>query len=621
MPQPVLDIQNLQTYFHSEAGVVKAVDDVSLQVPPGYTLGIVGESGSGKSVTSLSVMRLLAATARIHGGTISFLGKDLMQVAESQMRQIRGAEISMIFQEPMSSLNPVHKVGHQVREAIIQHQGVSKQQAVDRTVELFQEVGIPDPQQRYHYYPHQMSGGQKQRVMIAMALSCNPRLLIADEPTTALDVTIQKQILDLIRDLRDQRQMAVLFITHDLGVIAEIADHVVVMYQGQVVEQGSVLDIYEHPKHPYTQGLLACRPRMDSPYKRLPTVSDFMSTTESTDGIATLRARQLTPEQLAYFCESGRGRLLHKTSELAESGFADELSQYGREAVAVPESDSPLLKVVDLKVHFPVREGLLMRTTGYVKAVDGISFNVYRGQTLGLVGESGCGKTTTGRAILRLVEPTAGQIEFDGIAIEKLSRGELRRIRKRVQIIFQDPYGSMNPRMTIQTALTEPMMIQGIGTSRRDRVERAAALLEEVEMEADHLMRYPHEFSGGQRQRICVARTLAVEPEFIICDESVSALDVSVQAQVLNLLNDLQESRGLTYIFISHDLSVVKFMADMMAVMHDGKIVEFGPSEALYANPCESYTQQLIEATPCDDLEHIRELVAERRETRAADAR
>jgi len=392
----------------------------------------------------------------------------------------------------------------------------------------------------------------------------------------------------------------------------------VVMYQGKVVEQGSVLELYENPQHPYTQGLLACRPRMDSPYKRLPTVSDFMDTTQLKGEVTELRSLELSEDQLDYFRNSGRGRLLHKNSELKAAGFPDEPTRYGRDASSIPESTAPLLSVVDLKVHFPVRSGLLMRPSGHVKAVDGISFNVYRGQTLGLVGESGCGKTTTGRAILQLVKPTAGEVTFDGLDMAHLTRDALRQMRKRMQIIFQDPFGSMNPRMTIQTALTEPMMIQGIGNSRDDRIDRAAALLEEVNMEPDHLKRYPHEFSGGQRQRICIARSLAVEPEFIICDESVSALDVSIQAQVLNLLNDLQESRGLTYIFISHDLSVVKFMADMMAVMHDGKIVEFGPSEALYNNPREAYTQQLIEATPRDDLAHIRQLVAQRKARRDA---
>jgi len=613
----VVDIKNLKTYFHTDRGVVKAVDDISFQIEPGHTLGVVGESGSGKSVTSLTIMRLLADTASIEGGSVSFLGKDLVGNSESDMRKLRGSDISMIFQEPMSSLNPVHKVGHQVMEAIIHHEGLSKAEARARTVELFDEVGLPDPDQRIDYYPHQMSGGQKQRVMIAMALSCNPQLLIADEPTTALDVTIQKQILDLIRELRDQRQMAVLFITHDLGVIAEIADDVVVMYRGKVVEQGNVLQVYENPQHAYTKGLLACRPRLDTPYKRLPTVSDFMDTVVRDDGSLETKEKTITDERMDYFKNQGRGQLLHPQSQLKSQGYSDDLSTYERDSKAVEESQEPLLSVRDLKVHFPVRKGLLMRTVGHVKAVDGVSFDVYRGQTLGLVGESGCGKTTCGRAILRLVEPTAGAISFDGGDVRARSGADLKALRGRMQIIFQDPYGSMNPRMIIQSALIEPMRLHQIGDSKQDRIDRAASLLEEVGMLPEHLGRYPHEFSGGQRQRICIARALAVEPEFIVCDESVSALDVSVQAQVLNLLNDLQERRGLTYIFISHDLSVVKFMADMMAVMKDGKFVEFGPSEAIYRDPKEDYTRKLIEATPRDDLQHIRDLVARRAEQRA----
>lgn len=612
----VIDVQNLQTYFHTDRGVVKAVDDISFGIKPGHTLGVVGESGSGKSVTSLTIMRLLAASAQVENGSISFLGQDLVSLPEPEMRKIRGGEISMIFQEPMSSLNPVHKVGNQVMEAIIQHQKVSKQEAREKTIELFTEVGIPDPESRIHYYPHQMSGGQKQRVMIAMALSCNPSLLIADEPTTALDVTIQRQILDLIRELRDERQMAVLFITHDLGVIAEIADDVIVMYRGKVVEQGDVLSVYENPTHPYTKGLLACRPRLDTPYKRLPTVSDFMDSTEDDDGNIEITGKDMTAERQDYFESYGRGRLLHPKSVLEQIGFGDSIEAYGREATCIPENTEPLVRFSNLKVHFPVRRGLLMRTVGHVKAVDGITLDVYRGQTLGLVGESGCGKTTTGRALLRLVPSTGGFMSFDGLDIGSLKRQDLRAIRNHMQIIFQDPYGSMNPRMTIQTSLIEPMMLHQIGENKQDRIERAAALLEEVGMLPEHLGRYPHEFSGGQRQRICIARALAVEPEFIVCDESVSALDVSVQAQVLNLLNDLQESRGLTYIFISHDLSVVKFMADMMAVMKDGKIVEFGPSEAIYRNPKEEYTRRLIDATPCDDLDNIRRLVEHRRELR-----
>ena len=613
----IIEIQNLRTYFNTDNGIVKAVDDLSLTIMPGHTLGVVGESGSGKSVTSLTIMKLLAATAEINTGSVMFLGQDLVHMSEKQMRKLRGSEIAMIFQEPMSSLNPVHRVGRQVMEAILEHQDVTKDEARERTIELFSEVGIPDPAERIHYYPHQMSGGQKQRVMIAMALSCNPKLLIADEPTTALDVTVQKQILDLIRELRDERQMAVLFITHDLGVIAEIADDVMVMYRGKVVEQGSVLDIYENPTHPYTQGLLNCRPRLDTVYKRLPTVSDFMDTTIGDDGNVVITAKEMTDERKQFFIKTGRGRLLHKHSELQALGYADDLSSLIKDTTCVSESETPLLSVRDLKVHFPVRQGLLQRVVGHVKAVDGISFDVYRGQTLGLVGESGCGKTTAGRAILQLQKAVAGEVVFDGDVVSSFSRRKMRPLRQEMQIIFQDPFGSMNPRMTIQAAIIEPMKLQGLGSSRTDRIERAAALLEEVGMLPEHLRRYPHEFSGGQRQRICIARSLAVEPQFIICDESVSALDVSVQAQVLNLLNDLQERRGLTYIFISHDLSVVKFMADMMAVMKDGKIVEFGPSEAIYQNPREEYTRTLIEATPCDDLENIRSLVDQRNKQRS----
>jgi peptide/nickel transport system ATP-binding protein len=613
--QAVIDVADLKTYFDTEEGVVRAVDGVSFRVEPGRTLGIVGESGSGKSVTSLSIMRLLASSARIESGRIALLGRDLVKLPEPEMRQIRGKEISMIFQEPMTSLNPVFTVGDQVAEAILLHQKVSKAEARAQTIKLFEEVGIPNPSERVDSYPHQMSGGQKQRVMIAMALSCNPKLLIADEPTTALDVTIQAQILDILRHLRDTRGMAILFITHDLGVIAEIADDVLVMYRGEEVEYGPVLQIFERPQHPYTKGLLACRPRLDTPYKLLPTVDDFMDA-RVVDGKLQITEKPLGDARLNELKTSGRGRLLHKKRELAAMGHPWEQGKHAADARAVDEDTKPLLEVVDLKVHFPVRRGIFSRVHDHVRAVDGISFRVYRGQTLGLVGESGCGKTTAGRAILRLIEPTDGRVMFDGIDVRDLSAGELRKMRSRMQIIFQDPYGSLNPRMTIEAAITEPMVIQGIGSSRAERRDRAVSLLEEVGMQAIHLRRYPHEFSGGQRQRICIARAIAVEPEFLICDESVSALDVSVQAQVLNLLKRLQEKRGLTYIFISHDLSVVKFMADMMAVMNAGKIVEFGPSEAIYRQPREDYTRRLINATPKDDIEHIRRAVALREKFR-----
>ncbi len=607
----LLEIDDLRTYFHTDDGVVRAVDQVSFCVDAGHTLGIVGESGSGKSVTSLSIMRLLASSAQIESGKIALLGQDLVQLPEPQMRKIRGKDVSMIFQEPMTSLNPVYTVGSQVIEAIVLHQAVDQREARSRTIDLFREVGIPDPEQRVDSYPHQMSGGQKQRVMIAMALSCNPKLLIADEPTTALDVTIQAQILDMLRELRDSRGMAILFITHDLGVIAEIADEVVVMYRGKVVEHGPVLQIFSDPQHPYTKGLLACRPRLDSKYRRLPTVDDFMEAKVVDDRVEIVE-KQMTAERLDELTSQGRGRLLHPRSELAAMDHPWDKTPRVADTTTIEEGVAPLLDVRDLQVHFPVRRGVLSRVVDQVRAVDGISFRVYRGQTLGLVGESGCGKTTAGRAILRLIEPTSGQVFFDSTNVAELNGRQLRKIRSRMQIIFQDPYSSLNPRMTIESALTEPMVIHGIERSRRARRDRAAALLDEVGLSPAHLRRYPHEFSGGQRQRICIARAIAVEPEFLVCDESVSALDVSVQAQVLNLLNELQAKRGLTYIFISHDLSVVKFMADMIAVMNEGKIVEFGPSQAIYADPRQDYTRRLIGATPNDDLDHIRELVARR---------
>ena len=608
----LLEIADLRTYFHTEEGVVKAVDDVSLDLERGHTLGIVGESGSGKSVTSLSIMGLLGGNAKIESGSIAFLGRNLVGLPDSEMRHVRGGEISMIFQEPMTSLNPVFTVGDQVIEAIRLHQDLTPQQARARTIELFAEVGIPNPDQRVDYYPHQMSGGQRQRVMIAMALSCNPKLLIADEPTTALDVTIQRQILDMLRDLRDSRGMAVIFITHDLGVIAEIADHVAVMLEGKVVEYGDVLQIFSNPQHSYTKGLLACRPRLDSPFRRLPTVSDFMEIREE-HGQQVIVEKQLDLERQQQLYNEGRGRLLHPGSEAMIASLGKDDGSRLSDATVVPAGTKPLLEVQDLCVHFPVRKGFFQRVVGQVKAVDGVSFQVYRGQTLGLVGESGCGKTTTGRALLRLIEPTSGEVSYDGTPLSKLNPTELRKLRRRIQIIFQDPYGSLNPRMTIESALIEPMRLHGIGLSHSDRVDRAVSLLDEVDLSAAHLRRYPHEFSGGQRQRVCIARALSVEPDFIVCDESVSALDVSVQAQVLNLLSDLQERRDLTYIFVSHDLSVVKFMADMMAVMYEGKFVEFGVSEQIYANPQQDYTKRLIEATPDDNLEYIRSRIQERR--------
>ena len=613
LAEPVLAVRNLRTVFHTDDGDVKAVDDISLSIGAGRVLGLVGESGSGKSVTSLSVMRLLPPnSAEIAGGEIALLGKNLVTLPQAEMRSLRGRDVAMIFQEPGTSLNPVYRAGAQVAEAIRLHQNVPRDEARRRTIKLFKEVGIPDPERRVDSFPHEMSGGQKQRVMIAMALSCNPKLLIADEPTTALDVTIQAQILGLLRKLRDERGMAVLFITHDLGVIAEIADDVAVMYRGKLVETGTVEQIFSNPRHPYTKGLLACRPRLDTKYRRLPTVADFMETTKSADGETRVVEKTLSPQRLDELARRGRGRLLYPPSMLKAIGHPFEPRTAG-DARTVAEGTPPLLSVRDLQVYYPVRKGVFARVVDHVKAVDGVSFDVFRGQTLGLVGESGCGKTTAGRAILRLIPITGGTVEFDGQPLSTLAGSALRALRRKIQIIFQDPYSSLNPRMTVETAITEPMAVHGLAGNRAERRDRAAALLKEVGLLPEHLRRYPHEFSGGQRQRIGIARALAVEPEFIVCDESVSALDVSVQAQVLNLLKDLQESRGLTYIFISHDLSVVKFMSDMMAVMSAGRFIEFGPSEAIYANPQQDYTRKLISAIPDAGLDKIRERLARRR--------
>ncbi len=564
MAESLLSIRNLTIEFKTDEGTVRAVKGLNLEIPKGQTVGLVGESGSGKSVTSLAIMGLIPnPPGKITGGEILFNGVDLTKLSQEELRRIRGNKISMIFQEPMTSLNPVYTVGNQIDEALMLHQGMNKKQARARTIELLTEVGIPTPNEKVNAYPHQMSGGQKQRVMIAMAMACEPDLLICDEPTTALDVTIQKQVLELMFNLQRKHGMSMLFITHDLAVIADIADHVAVMYRGDLVESKPSKELFTNPEHSYTKGLLACRPSLEENPQRLLTVADFLETNEKSDA---------------------------KTIELQKQ-------------VKVPrkidESKHPvLLEVKNLKKFFPIKGGLFGRTVDNFKAVDDVSFVVRKGRTLGLVGESGCGKTTLGRSLLRLIEPTEGTVIYDGTNVTDLSPSDMRAMRRRMQIIFQDPYSSLNPRMTIGDIITEPMVIHGIGANKKERYDQAAWLLEKVGLSGDHLSRYPHEFSGGQRQRICIARALGLKPEFIICDESVSALDVSVQAQVLNLLQDLQEEFGLTYIFISHDLSVVKYISDEIGVMNKGKIVEYASAEDIYKNPKEDYTKKLLSAIP-----------------------
>jgi peptide/nickel transport system ATP-binding protein len=586
----LLKVSNLSTHFRTERGIVKAVDDVSFTLKRGETIGIVGESGSGKSVTALSLMQLIPnPPGKIANGTVEFNHPekgviDLLTLDNKAMQDERGNSISMIFQEPMTSLNPVFTCGNQVMEAIQLHQKVSSQEAKRRTIELFIKVELPRPEAIFNSYPHQISGGQKQRVMIAMAMSCNPSILIADEPTTALDVTVQARILELMQQLRDENNMGILFITHDLGVVAEIADKVIVMYQGKIVEQGTVFEIFSNPKHPYTKGLLACRPKLDIRLKVLPIVSDFMEV-------------------------NAQGTFLEKESKFTSIGEAILFNYVSDEDLAdrntALEKLEPILKIKNLKTWFPVKKGFFNKTVDHVKAVDDVSFDVYPGETIGLVGESGCGKTTLGRSILRLIDPTSGSIEFEGIDILALKSKQLRELRKDIQIIFQDPYSSLNPRMTIGEAIIEPMRVNNILDTDYARKKRAIELLERVNLNSKQFNRYPHEFSGGQRQRICIARALALNPKFIICDESVSALDVSVQAQVLNLLNELKEEFNFTYIFISHDLSVVKFMSDRIIVMNKGKIEEMGYAEDIYKNPQTEYTKRLIHSIPKGNLEDI----------------
>jgi len=553
-----LSIKNLQTEFKTKDLFVKALRGVSFEIKYGEALGIVGESGSGKSVTALSIMRLIPQPpGKITGGQILFKGEDLLTYSEKQMRQVRGNHISMIFQEPMTSLNPVFTVGYQIDEALILHQHMNKKEAREKTIDLLDQVGIVDPSGRVNSYPHEMSGGQRQRVMIAMAIACQPGLLIADEPTTALDVTTQKQILELIQSLQERMKMSVMFISHDLGVIAEIAQRVLVMRDGVIVEEGKTSEIFKNPTNAYTKGLIACRPKLDMEIARLPMVSDFLE---------------------------GKETVLQNLPPKEDKTFSNEL----------------LLEVKALKKYFPLKTSFFGKPLSYIKAVDDISFEIPRGSTLGLVGESGCGKTTLGRTILYLIQPSGGSVLYNKTDIFKLNKKELKAIRRKMQIIFQDPYASLNPRMTVGASIMEPMIIHKLYPTKEQKIARVESLMEQVGLDKNMRTRYPHEFSGGQKQRICIARAIAIEPEFIVCDESVSSLDVSIQAQILNLLKDLQDKMNLTYIFISHDLTVVKFISDKIAVMNQGKIIEYNDSDEVYRNPKNPYTRKLINAIPSD---------------------
>jgi peptide/nickel transport system ATP-binding protein len=568
---PLLQIKNLTICFPGDEGPLKVIDNVTFDVKHGEVLGIVGESGSGKTLSSLSIMRLLPNNAQIKDGHIYFrtgeMSQNILELDEKAIQKIRGNHISMIFQEPMSSLNPGMRCGEQVEEIIrIHHPNKTKDSIKNEVLALFEKVKLPDIERAYTSYIHQLSGGQLQRIMIAMAIANKPKLIIADEPTTALDVTVQKSILELLLELKKEFNCSIIFISHDLSVIKKIADRVIVMQKGIVVENGTAQRIFEKPNHIYTKGLIACRPPLTNRYKKLPTVADFFETEDNNQ-------------------ESIISKLI--------------LSKADYEARLESLEDRPnILEVKNLSKFYPAKRSFFGKVTGFTKAVNDVSFNLRKGETLGLVGESGCGKSTLGKTLLRLIEPTKGSVLFNGTNVGKLNSESLRKLRRDFQIIFQDPYSSLNPRMRIGDAIKEPMDIHKIFTNNKERINHVKELLEIVGMNPDHYDRYPHQFSGGQRQRINIARTLSLKPQFIVCDESVSALDVSIQAQVLNLLSDLKAMFGLSYLFISHDISVVKHISDRILVMQNGVIVEEADSETLVNNPKHPYTQTLIDAIP-----------------------
>ena len=555
----LLSINNLSVSFCSNKEENKILHEISYNLNENEILGIVGESGSGKSISTLSILGLLPkAISKITSGTIYFEGEDLVNLSNKSFQTIRGNKISMIFQEPMSALNPSMTCGKQVFEILEQHTSLSKKEIIIETLSLFEKVKLTQPKRVYNAYPHEISGGQKQRVMIAMAIACKPKILIADEPTTALDVTVQKEIISLLKELQKETKMSILFISHDLSLVSEIADRVLVMFNGKIVEQGTVKGIFKNPQHIYTKALINSRPSLDTRLKKLPTIQDYLD--DSVDIEIITKTEREEKHKSIY-------------------------------------SKQPLLEIMNVEKEYISKAGLFKKAEGF-KAVNDVSFKLYEGETLGLVGESGCGKSTLGNAILQLDKVTAGQIIYKGEDITKLSNSAIRKLRKEIQIIFQDPYSSLNPRIPVGNAIMEPMIVHKLYNSDKERKEKVIEILERVGLSENYFNRYPHEFSGGQRQRIGIARTVALNPKLIICDESVSALDISVQAQVLNLLNELKERFGFTYIFISHDLSVVKYMSDQLLVMNQGKIEEIGEADSIYNNPEKEYTKKLIDAIP-----------------------
>ena len=555
----MLEIKNLTISFKLENSLIKVIRNINFSLEKNEILGIVGESGSGKSVTSLAILGLLPKNKTEINGSIIFQEDELLNRSEKDFQKIRGNKISMIFQEPMSSLNPSLTCGFQVMEMILQHRQISKKEAKTQVLELFKKVKLPRIEAIFNQYPHQLSGGQKQRVMIAMAIACNPEILIADEPTTALDVTVQKEIIKLLREIQTETNMSIIFISHDLALVSEIADRVLVMHDGNIVEQGEITNVFKDPQYNYTKALINSKPSLTKRHKQLPTVEDFLTGTINETLISSI-----------------------------------ERAKNHKDIYDKP----PILEIHNLKTYFSINTGFFSKSKNVVKAVDDVSLKVYEGETLGLVGESGCGKTTLGRSIVHLEKVTGGEIIYKGKDIIELTAREIKTLRREIQIIFQDPFSSLNPRIPVGKAILEPMKVHKLYNSEKERKEKVLEILAKVGLEKEHYDRYPHEFSGGQRQRIGIARTIAVQPKLIICDESVSALDVSVQAQVLNLLNQLKIDFGFTYIFISHDLAVVKYMSDQLAVMNEGKLEEIGEADAIYKEPKTAYTQKLIDAIP-----------------------